>query len=240
MDDGAPDSAFPLDANTGAIIRLGWARRLGLDDHALLAPGEPAERDADGVLSVVRLFEATALVGPGWARDAVRGWPSDRLMDPSAVLDMVRRRASGRIRRTAVLAYADRPVVVAGLDEALISDDPDLFAAVEDDSPPDDVAQFAVAGLGHRFVLVDHDGRARAAAGYQIWAGLLAELKVLTRLSDRRRGYGRLIAAAATNDAVDSGLVAQWRADRTDHASRALAARLGYRTVGGQTTVELR
>ena len=48
-----------------------------------------------------------------------------------------------------------------------------------------------------------------------------------------------MAAAIATNDALDVGLVPQWRARTENRASRAIAARLGYVEVGSQTTVLL-
>ena len=58
---------------------------------------------------------------------------------------------------------------------------------------------------------------------------------------DARRPSARChAAAAATNDALASGLVAQWRARHDNEASLRLARRLGYTELGTQTTVVLR
>jgi predicted GNAT family acetyltransferase len=62
---------------------------------------------------------------------------------------------------------------------------------------------------------------------------------VLTPPGFRRRGFGLLAAALATNDALDAGLVPQWRSRIENNASRRTAARLGFLEVGSQTTVLL-
>jgi len=51
--------------------------------------------------------------------------------------------------------------------------------------------------------------------------------------------FGLLSAALATNEALDFGLVPQWRSRIENTASRRTAARLGFVEVGSQTTVLL-
>ena len=46
-----------------------------------------------------------------------------------------------------------------------------------------------------------------------------------------------MAAALALNDALDVGLVAQWRARTDNPASRRLAQRLGFAESGEQSTV---
>ncbi len=68
---------------------------------------------------------------------------------------------------------------------------------------------------------------------------IIAHLGVLTPPPFRRRGFGLLSAALATNEALDFGLVPQWRSRIENTASRRTAARLGFVEVGSQTTVLL-
>lgn len=78
-----------------------------------------------------------------------------------------------------------------------------------------------------------------AAAGHDVWGGLVGQLGVLTPPDRRGRGHGTVAAGLATNDALDSGLVAQWRARAENAPALAVAARLGFVQAGSQTTVRL-
>jgi predicted GNAT family acetyltransferase len=62
---------------------------------------------------------------------------------------------------------------------------------------------------------------------------------VLTVPAFRRRGLGAAVAGIATDDALDSGLIAQCRSPRDNLASRALAARTGFRELGTYSAVTL-
>jgi predicted GNAT family acetyltransferase len=62
---------------------------------------------------------------------------------------------------------------------------------------------------------------------------------VLTPPEQRRAGLGTTAAALALNDALDAGLVPQWRTRVDNVASRRMARRLGFVEVGAQTTVTL-
>jgi RimJ/RimL family protein N-acetyltransferase len=88
-------------------------------------------------------------------------------------------------------------------------------------------------------VLLDDREATTAGSGYDEWEGILAHLGILVPPALRRTGLGTLAAAMATNDALDSGLVPQWRARVENAASRGLARRLGFEPVGTQTTVVL-
>ena len=79
------------------------------------------------------------------------------------------------------------------------------------------------SALAARFVVLDEADHPTSGAGYDEWEGLLAHLGVLTPPRHRRSGRATVAAALATNDALDAGLVPQWRARTANAASRALA-----------------
>nr|WP_231747836.1 GNAT family N-acetyltransferase [Auraticoccus cholistanensis] len=87
------------------------------------------------------------------------------------------------------------------------------------------------------FVHAAPDGTPLAGSGHSAWAGLVADIGVLTAPDARRGGLGRLLAGIAVNDALDSGLVPVWRARRGSAVSERLAQRLGFVPFGAQTTV---
>lgn len=230
-----------MDANTRAIIRLGWSRLLGLADDAFERP-RPARiehaRDDAGAVMFLRLFGRGVLVGPPGIVAAARDLDDDELTTGRTLLRLAAAEPGARILGEATLAYLDAAIDHPDADDALVADEVDLAAALERACPGDDRAEAAISDLDHRFVLMVED-RAVAGAGYEEWSGLLAHLAVLTSPAHRRRGYGGLIASLAANDAFAAGLVPQWRARTDNRASRRLAERLGFAEVGTQTTVLL-
>jgi L-amino acid N-acyltransferase YncA len=82
-------------------------------------------------------------------------------------------------------------------------------------------------------------GRVVAASGYQVWHGQLAHLSVLVAPAHRGRGLGTAVAARAVHQAVDAGLLPQWRARCTLLASRRIARSLGFVELGRQASYRL-
>lgn len=235
-----------MEANTEAIVRLGWARLLGLPDDSL----DPAANPVRTVRStspreamVLRLWNTFVVVGPDWLHDRTAGADPAELVDQSVLL----RTCDGhpaRLIGQAVLAYGDRYVSTSqpGLGELAqvpVDDDPAAAVALEKRCPPDDVAEVGLAEMSRVLVTLDDREQPTAGAGYDEWQGLLGHLGVLTPPELRRTGRGTLAAALALNDALDAGLVPQWRARVDNVASRRLARRLGLVEAGSQTTVVL-
>lgn len=230
-----------IEPGTEAIILLGWARLLGLDDNAFeQARGRRihhARDDAD-VVMFVRLFEASVLVGPPWVHDAARRLDDEQLASARTLLQLSAHVPSARILGEATLSYLDAAIDHPDAETAQVADDIDLAVALERACPADDTAEASVSEAAERFVLMVDD-QPVAGAGYDEWSGLLAHISVLTSPEHRRSGYGGLIAALAANDAFAAGLVPQWRARVDNRASRRLAERLGFAEIGTQTTVTL-
>ncbi|MGO1973904.1 MAG: GNAT family N-acetyltransferase [Propionibacteriaceae bacterium] len=231
-----------MDENTEAIIRLAWARLLHLEDAALMDRGDavPArtvrvDPDAETV-SFVRVFEHGVLTGPQWAVGRAADLSADELASHRSLLQLTADHGS-RLLGEATLAYADAYVQHPDLDAAVVTDDVAAVTDLEAACPPDDVSEVDLAEMAQRWVLLDEADTPLAGAGYAVWTQILAHLGVLTAHPLRRRGNGTLVAALATNEALDSGLIPQWRARFDNDASRRVADRLGYRQVGSQTTV---
>jgi hypothetical protein len=216
-----------VEPGTRAIVELAWARRLGLPDDAL-EPGTSwrLTRSDDAVAMFVSLWEHRVLVGPDWLLERAGAVDDEELVSGPGLLGLTARTpggAPGRLLGEGVLAFADRYV------------EHDL----ERQCPPDDVTEVGLGTMTERFVLLDDREATTAGSGYDEWEGILAHLGVLVPPALRRAGLGTLAAAMATNDALDSGLVPQWRARVENLASLGLARRLGYEAVGTQTTVLL-
>lgn len=227
-----------LDPTTAAIVELAWARTLGLDDSAWTAGSGRLVLVGEGaaVLSFVRLFGRSALVGPAWAIEAAHDYDDDALADETTLLGVSR---GGRALGAAALYFTDQLVEVPDLDFGAISDDPAHGGQLESSCPPDDVAEVGLSGMESQFILIDESGTALAGAGFNVRQGIVAQLGVLVEPTVRRRGLGHYVSAVAVDAAMAAGLVPQWRARLSNAGSHAIAARLNLVRSGSQTTVIL-
>jgi GNAT acetyltransferase len=231
-----------VEANTEAIVRLAWSRVLRVDDDGEAAViGRRVYREDDALRGVmyVRLFGSSVFVGPSWACAKARRYSDDDLETIRTLLDICSGHG-GRAVGQATLAYTDGYVPLPSFDQ-VVSREPEAVAALERICPPDDVSEVGLAEMAETFVLVEEDQPriALAGAGYVEWESILGHLGVLTTLERRGAGLAKAIGAVATNDALDAGLVPQWRARVDNEPSRRVAAALGYQEVGSQTTVLL-
>jgi len=233
-----------VDGATRAIIELAWARRLGLGDDAFSC-GAAARltRTDETTASFVTLWEHRVLVGPAWLLERAEQVDDPVLASGPGLLGLLSqdpgRAVRGRLLGEAVLAFADGYVTHERLGTVVVADDPQAVHDLERQCPPDDVTEVGLSTLGERFVLLDDRGTTTAGSGYAEWEHILAQLGVLVPPALRREGHGLLAGAMALNDALDSGLVPQWRSRSENVASMLLARRLGFEPVGTQTTVLL-
>jgi hypothetical protein len=231
-----------VETNTEAIVRLAWSRVLRVDDDGegpVIGRRRYREDDALRAVMYVRLFGESVFVGPSWACEQARRHDDDDLETIRTLLDICSGQG-GRAVGQATLAYTDGYVSIPPFDQ-VVAREPDAVAALERICPPDDVSEVGLAEMAETFVLVEEDQPqvALAGAGYVEWESILGHLGVLTSLEHRGAGLAKAIGAVATNDALDAGLVPQWRARVDNEPSRRVAAALGYQEVGSQTTVLL-
>ena len=231
-----------VDANTRSIVELAWARVLKLPDHALLSPLDTRiTREDDSMIMYVRLWQHEVLVAPVSVIEQAVDLAPDTLADGPSLLRLGAGCTSGaaRLLGAATLGFSDTYVAGEELQSTPVTDDSTAVADLERECPPDDVAEVGLSGMGWSFVLLDDDEATLAGAGFDEWEHILAHVGILTPPRRRRAGHARTAAGIATNEALDRGLIPQWRARTDNAASRGLAARLGYETVGTQTTVSL-
>lgn len=232
-----------VDSHHLDIIRLAWSRELGLPDDALATHPDADDRtvrvdDDTDTVRFLRLGETSALVGPRWAIERADGHTAEELTESATLLALTQDR-SGRCAGPVVLAYGtDYQDPVTG-PPPLVSHERDHVRQVEAACPPDDVAEARVAERERWFTILDDAQQPAGCAGYTEFQGFLADVGVLTAPEFRRRGLGATVAGIATDDALDAGLIAQCRSPRDNPASRALAARAGYRELGTYTEVTI-
>ena len=233
-----------LTPGSADIIQLAWARRLGLDDGAFAASGgQRITRVVDDApaLQFVRLFGASALVGPDWALEAAEAYSDEELAQHVTLLTITRARG-GHGLGAAALFFADDLPLRQPAEELTVSHGNPEAIELEGLCPPDDVNEVGLADLENRFTImhVEDGHRSPVACGaYSEWEGILAHLGVLVAPEWRRRGLGTLAASIAAHEALASGLTLQWRADVSNKGSLALARSLGFTAGGIQTSVLL-
>jgi ribosomal protein S18 acetylase RimI-like enzyme len=76
------------------------------------------------------------------------------------------------------------------------------------------------------------DGALVAAAGYEVWGGTLAHIGVTTHAGLRSRGFGRACVRSITEEAIKSGLVAQYQTLFENEPSIAVARALEFEEYG--------
>jgi ribosomal protein S18 acetylase RimI-like enzyme len=76
------------------------------------------------------------------------------------------------------------------------------------------------------------DGALVAAAGYKVWGGTLAHIGVTTHAGYRSRGFGRACIRSITEEAIKSGLVAQYQTLFENEPAIAVARALEFEEYG--------
>ncbi|GAB4099373.1 GNAT family N-acetyltransferase [Sinomonas halotolerans] len=234
----AGDAEGTFHEGSRGIVRLAWARRLGLPDLSFSDDGGRllgCDDDA-GRLVAVELFGQLALCGPTAMVEAGAELDDDSLLGGGALLRLAGPGAHGL--ETGVLGFADHLPLDQPESEPEVSRAGPEAVELEMQCPPDDVSSAGLARRDQRFTLMV-DGRAAACAAYAEREGLLADLGVLTAPALRRRGLGRLIASIAAHEALAEGLIVQVEAHTHDAAALALADSLGIVPSGRFAEVRL-
>lgn len=233
-----------MDENTRSIIELAWARVLQLPDDALMAhtPGRITRPD-DSVIMFVTLWEHRVLVAPEAVLQRAAELSDEQLVDGPTLLALSRDpgtgSGAGRLLGEATLSFTDSYVTGARLESIVVTDDTAAIGDLERLCPPDDSAEVCLSQMMWKFATLDETDQITAGAGFDEWHRILGHLGVLTPPALRRYGFATVAAGIATNEALDRGLVPQYRARTDNVGSQALAARLGFDRVGSQTTVLL-
>ncbi|WP_213577084.1 GNAT family N-acetyltransferase [Rhodococcus sp. USK13] len=215
------------------IVRLAWSRELGLPDDTLTdRPGRATRADPEAdTLRFLDLGGTSAMVGPDWILRRAERLSDRDLTEPATLLGLVQDR-SGRCSGPLTLWFtSDYQEPVTGR-PPVVSDDRGHVRELETVCPPDDVTEAHLSTRDRWFTILDDAQQPVSSAGYSEFQGFVADVAVLTAPLFRCRGLGTQAAGIATDDALDSGLIAQFRAPRDAPASRRLAARSGYRELG--------
>ncbi|GAB3281722.1 hypothetical protein GCM10027449_23040 [Sinomonas notoginsengisoli] len=220
------------------IVRLAWARRLGLPDLSFSDDGARllSEHDSARELVALVLFGQLAVSGPSELVEATNGMDSDDLVAGGALLRAAG--AGGHGLHTAVLGFADDLPLQQPDTGPQISRAAADAIGLEMGCPPDDVSSAGLTGREHRYTVMLPDGPA-ACAAYSVQEGLLADLGVLVAPALRGRGLGRLAASVAAHEALADGLIVQVAVPSHALAGLRLADALGIQAQGHFASVQL-
>ncbi|MFD4367851.1 GNAT family N-acetyltransferase [Rhodococcus sp. NPDC058521] len=223
-----------MDSHQLAIARLAWARTLGLSDDALSNSGTH-EGGSSTTVEFLRLGDVCALVGPTYLTDRTAGSALDAFADPATLLSLTEDRSARCIGPEILYFATDYAAVGAGPEDGgpdddgpLVSREPHHAHAVARLCPPDDIADLHLDQQDTSFTILTDDEYPTSTAGYLEKEGLVADVAVLTAPTHRRNGLASAVGRFATDDALDSGLIPQFRVHRDNFAGQALARRLGY------------
>ncbi|MGV8873624.1 MAG: GNAT family N-acetyltransferase [Rhodococcus sp. (in: high G+C Gram-positive bacteria)] len=229
------------------IVRLAWCRQLNLEDQTLATDAQRVEHGVGSQdITVLRLAGTTLISGPSWAVDSSRtiiGQAStDRTWMSSLLGDLSERYEID----SHSLAYGVEIGHSIDVHDPLISHDAVHARNLAAHCSAADVGEaFGEPVSRDWFTLLGDDrpadsARSLAAAGYSEEQLILADMRVLTDPEHRRRGHAQVVGRLATNDAIDDGLIPQWRSRPENTIARRLAARLGYVEIGACHTAVLR
>ena len=227
------------------IVRLAWARELGLPDDASLDDAgrlHVVDDDSDRVMFVV-LDGHAVLVGPEQIIERAEGVSNDVLATRDGLADVAGSRR-GRCGGPIVLAYLDDSRDEIRVGHPLISHEGADADRVVASVPPDDAAGIRSFGVDSWFTVFDDamgesDATPAATAGYVEWRGFLADTVAVTTPSYRRRGFGATAARLATNEAIDAGLIPQWAVPVDNAPARLFGRSLGFTELGVRIGMEL-
>lgn len=223
-------------------VQATWAQILGLPQEALARNDTRIyrEKSDSSVLMFVSLFGVGVVSGPRWAIEVARDLPDQELASHAKLLE-ISAPHGGQPLGEAGLYFCDTVPSVPDL-VPTVSRDPEHAFALERACSREDAAEVGLSEMKNTFVLLDDGGPTLlplAGCGYDIWEASLAHMGVLTARGQRQQGHAATAVSIAMAQALELGLVPQWRARTDNPASIRTALRAGFKHAGTQTTVLL-
>jgi GNAT superfamily N-acetyltransferase len=228
-----------------AIADEYWAADFGCD-LAALRPSAPRVQQHAGRLSgyagasILTLTAAALVSVPGSLLDAValraEQFVEAAVRDPERLRRLLSPGVVTKLIGPALLHYADRSCFVPIASEdtrQLTTADGSAFrdleaACLANDWEPKGFSLDSEASFG----AFAPGGELMAVAGIEVWAGRIAHLSVVAHPGSRNRGFGSRAVAAATERAIEMGLLPQYRVLEDNVASRGIAHKLGFQGYG--------
>lgn len=218
------------------IIRLAWARHLGLGDSALRSThtARVTEEGAE-LIHVLQLAEAAAVVGPRWFTERTANEDATALLEPTRLLELTKDHG-GRLTSHTQLAFLADYTDHTPAEQLLISREQSDALSVARSCPPDDATVADLSSSDHWFTALGDDHQPLASAAYREFQGFVADLTALTDPAHRRRGLACGTVFLAAEDALDAGLIPQLRIPSGHLGGAAIARALDFTVLGIHST----
>lgn len=227
-----------------------WAHDLGCRPEELRPQATRVQHHAGELIGnpaiwilVVGAFPVVSL--PPWLwpilSDRARLWSPSMVADRSALAAQLEPVPVERIVGPAFIGYATEDtlcVPASPSSRQLTESDADAVARLRAVCPPED---WQHGGTDLRkvpaFGAYDETGELAALAGYEIWAGRIAHISIVTATGRRNRGFGSSAVAMAATHALNAGLLPQYRTLASNASSMRVAERLGFKEYGFSVAV---
>ena len=242
-----------LSPPTLEIVDSHWAQDLGCSREELRPPHPQVHEHGGGRLQgysgvfILVLGGAPVVSAPphliAGLRARARSFTVEAVEDPSTLEGCLAPAVVARVIGPAQLCYADagsferRDVPdtreLSTVDQGQFDTLRSACTPTEWDSKKFDLAEkrtFGAFGEGEQLL---------AIADFEIWAGRIAHLSVVTHPAARGHGHGTRAVAAAAGGALDEGLVLQYRALRANGPSLSVCAKLGFEDYGWSIAARL-
>jgi hypothetical protein len=213
-------------------------------DGLVIAGSDDHQAAPRGWTGIIELLGDVVIACPANLADSLRaalsGSSNEQILDPSYVTDLLRPKET---LGPAKLFYGGLSLKHPSLSRRVVgpvgADDPRVKEVMGDATEDERSESSVTRAIWGAYVALADDGTPASVCAWRDWPHQVAHMGSLTAASLRGQGYGLVAAQAAFNAAVEIGRIPQWRALRSNHASVALAQRLGLRLVGQQLSVHL-
>lgn len=227
-----------------------WSSSLGCQRESLYAHGTVVAPDAEssdfhGIFCFLRNQALIVAVSPDLVaafRARAEGWCQADVLDIERFPHLIDHPID-RIIGPAFIGYTDRtifrPVSVGGV-RFLGGEDIEALKTLQ---AACSALEWEHGGsrLGEQPLVGAFDGgRLVAVAGYQIWDSGIAHISVIAHPQYRSYGYGKAVVSELTEEAINRGLVPQYRTLVANKSSMAVANRLGFARYATSVAVRLK
>ena len=224
-----------LTSRTLWTLRHYWGGRLGVPPTAFDESGVTVGPAEEGGIQLFFRNDAAVVGAPDALRDSVES----RVTALASVDTDNADEAPGwlthfdgieQVLGPTFYGYADRETFnpMESNARVLTSSDSSSFQTFQSHIPDDEWEQGGMQFTPGETVGLFVDGKLIAIAGYNVWEGLLAHLAVVTHPDHRSQGYGQAAVSRATEQALATGLLPQYRTSDAWPWSVMLAQNLGF------------
>lgn len=243
-----------MNAETRDVVDGYWAEALGCPRETLRSEGVSFVTGDAGLVEVIAHGDSTVVSvapdRPDSVRDALSGLDPADLVDPDVLTDRFAAVdvALDEVLGPAFLGYTDdsslsvvesTPAPGEQTTRLLTEDDGPAYdalrAACSDDAWSDGGSSFVPGRSVGRFV----GSELVALAGYEVWDDTLAHVAVVTHPEHRNEGHAQAVVSAVARDALDAGLVPQYRTLEAWPWSVQVATKVGFERWGTSVLVRL-